>query len=37
VERLESRPEYQSGVDKTWVEVARHRFREHFRQARLVR
>ena len=37
VERLESRPEYQSGADKTWVEVARRRFRQHFRQASLAR
>jgi hypothetical protein len=34
--RLESRPEHRT-ADKTWVEVARRRFREHYRQARRLR
>ena len=30
VEEVESAPENQSGVDKTWVETAQHEFKEYF-------
>ena len=30
VARLEERPEYQSGSDRTWVYVTQRRFREYF-------
>jgi hypothetical protein len=33
VERVEARPENQSGADKTWVERALREFREHYAKA----
>jgi hypothetical protein len=37
VERLEARPENQSGADKSWVERALREFREHYAKASRVR
>jgi hypothetical protein len=37
LERVEARPENQSGADKTWVERALREFREHYAKAVRVR